>query len=401
MSYGEFVSLMALMMSLVALSIDAMLPALPQIGHDLHVLQANDNQLVISVLFLGFALGQIICGPLSDSFGRKPAVYIGFLLVIIGCLLSMFAQSLEVMLSGRFLQGLGLAAPRIVSIALIRDQYEGNQMAKVMSFIMAIFILVPTIAPALGQWILWIANWRMIFGFILFLTLITLLWFSIRQQETLAAPQRTPFLLRHILQNMLFVCRHRVVMAYTLMSACVFGSFLGYLSSVQQIFQGLYQLGDMFPLYFAILALSIGVASWTNGKLVMRFGMHHMARYALVVMSVVSCLFFTVAYIYAGQPALWMLMLYLMLVLFCFGILMGNLNALAMQPLGHMAGVGASVVGAISTFISVPFGILIGQSYEYSILPLVFGFALFSVMALLVMRWAGESLSRGQGVDHG
>jgi len=387
MPYGEFVTLMALMMSLVALSIDAMLPALPQIGHDLHVLQANDNQLIISLLFLGFALGQVIYGPLSDSFGRKPAVYAGFLLVIIGCLMSIFCETMTGMLAARFIQGLGLAAPRVVSIALIRDQYEGNDMARVMSFIMMVFILVPAIAPALGQGILFFFDWRMIFSFILILTCITWLWFFIRQQETLPIQKRTPFSVNNIYQNILSVCSNRIVIAYTIMTGFVFSSFLGYLSSAQQIFQIQYDLAEMFPLYFAVLALSIGCASFTNGKLVMRFGMHHMARYALIIISAVSTLFFVVASIFSGQPALWMLMMYLMVVLFCFGILMGNLNALAMQPLGHMAGIGASVVGTLSTLISVPFGVLIGQSYNHTILPLIAGFAVFSILALLVMRW--------------
>lgn len=388
MSYGEFIMLMALMMSLVALSIDVMLPALPQIGQDLNVLQPNDNQLVISLLFLGFALGQIIYGPLSDSFGRKPTVYIGFSLVVIGCLMSIFCESMTGMLVGRFIQGLGLAAPRIISIALIRDQYEGNEMAKVMSFIMAIFILVPTVAPALGQGILLIADWRMIFGFILGLTIITFIWFSLRQQETLLVEQRVGFSMRNIWQSMSQVCSNRIVMAYTVMAGFVFSSFLGYLNSVQQIFQVQYGLAEMFPLYFAVLALAIGAASFTNGKLVMHFGMHHMARYALTTVSLASIIFFVTSYQMNGHPQLSVLMLYLAIVLFCFGILMGNLNALAMQPLGHMAGVGASVVGALSTFISVPFGILIGQSYHGTILPLVAGFAVFSSLALLLMGWA-------------
>ncbi len=389
MAFAEFVALMALMMSLVALSIDAMLPALPQIGADLNVLQANDNQLIVSLLFLGFALGQIIYGPVSDSFGRKPAVYLGFSLVITGCILSLFAETFTMMLVGRFLQGLGLAAPRVITFALVRDQFHGNEMARVMSFIMSIFILMPMIAPALGQGILLLSNWRMIFAFILGLSILVLLWFNIRQPETLTKEQRQPFSLSTIMTNLRAICRNRVVLGYTVMSGFVFSSFLGYLSSAQQIFQDLYQLGTMFPLYFALLALAAGCASLINARLVMIFGMFNMARFALITTSLISIFFFVVVYQTGGQPQLWLLMVYLFSVIFCFGLLMGNLNALAMEPLGHMAGIGASLVGALSTFISVPFGILIGQSYQNSVLPLVAGFTIFSLLSLMVMYWIG------------
>ena len=175
MKFGEFVALMAMMISLTALSIDAMLPALTEIGSDLGVTEANDNQLIISILFLGLAFGQLFYGPLSDGIGRKPSVYIGLLFFAIGCLVSIFAESLTVMLIGRGLQGFGLSGTRTISVAIIRDRFKGAQMAQVMSFVMATFIIVPTLAPFLGQGILLIAHWRFIFwtilglGFILFL----------------------------------------------------------------------------------------------------------------------------------------------------------------------------------------------------------------------------------------
>jgi DHA1 family bicyclomycin/chloramphenicol resistance-like MFS transporter len=291
------------------------------------------------------------------------------------------------MLAGRFLQGFGLAAARVISVALIRDQYHGDEMARVMSFVMSIFILVPTVAPALGQGILLLTGWRMIFGFILVLTLITFIWFLIRQIETLPIKERIPFSISTIASNIRQVCLNRVVLGYTVMAGLVFSGLLGYLSSVQQIFQGQYQLGKMFPLYFAVLALAIGSASYTNGKLVMHYGMHTMSRIALISVTLISTIFFVTSYRVGGHPQLWALMLYLMIVLFCLGILMGNLNALAMKPLGHMAGIGASVVGALTTFISVPFGMVVGQSYNNTVLPLVGGFALFSVSALVVMYW--------------
>jgi len=387
MAFGEFIALMALMMSLMALCIDIMLPALAQIGNDLNVAEANDTQLIISILFLGFALGMVIYGPLSDSYGRKPAIYLGFAIAIVGCVISLFSDTYLWMLIGRFLQGLGLASARIITVALVRDLYHGNEMGKVMSLIMTIFILVPILAPSLGQGILLFANWHMIFWFILALSLLILVWFALRQVETIPAHKRKPFSLSQIAQNLLLIFKHREVMGYTIMSGLVFSAFLGYLNTSQQMFQSQYHLGKLFPIYFGALAIAVGCASMVNAKLVMRFGMRTMSTYALITISVVSIIFFAVALPEHGQPPLWQMMVYLSIVLFCFGILMGNLNGLAMEPLGKMAGLGASLVGAISTFIAVPFGTLIGQSYNNSILPIVFGFALFSILSLLVMRW--------------
>ncbi|MDH3229890.1 MAG: MFS transporter, partial [Alphaproteobacteria bacterium] len=181
------------MISLVALSIDAMLPALQEIGGDLGLHRGNDAQLVVSALFLGLAFGTMIYGPISDSTGRKPAIYAGFALFILGCLLSVAATSFPVMLAGRFLQGLGAAGPRIVAIALVRDGHQGRAMARIMSLVMAVFILVPVLAPAIGQGILMVAHWRAIFGVLLALALIALAWFALRQEETLTPDRRTPF----------------------------------------------------------------------------------------------------------------------------------------------------------------------------------------------------------------
>ena len=384
---------MALMMSLMALSIDIMLPALSEIGRDLNVVVANDSQLIISVLFLGFALGMVIYGPLSDSYGRKPAIYLGFFIALIGGTISLFSDTYFYMLLGRFLQGLGFASARIITVALVRDLYHGNEMGKVMSLIMTLFILVPILAPSLGQGILMVGNWHMIFWFILVLNVAALIWFAFRQPETIPADKRKPFSLAQIWGNLLLIFKHREVIGYTLTSGFVFSAFLGYLSTSQQIFQNQYQLGKLFPLYFGALAIAVGCASLVNAKWVMRFGMRTMSTYALLTICLVSLVFFMVAYPANGQPPLWQLMIYLAIVLFCFGILMGNLNGLAMEPLGKMAGLGASLVGAISTFVAVPFGTIIGQSYNQSILPLILGFAFFSALSLLIIRWVGVNKS--------
>ena len=383
-----------MMVSLVALSIDSMLPALPEIGRDLGVQRENDNQLIISMLFLGMAMGQIVYGPLSDSTGRKPAIYLGFGLFMVGCILCLFATNFTIMLTGRVLQGAGAAGPRIVTTALIRDQYKGPAMARVMSFVMAVFILVPVFAPALGQGILIVAHWRAIFGLFLLLALIAVIWFAFRQPETLPIDRRIPFSLARIMTAVSTVFASRPALGNALAMGFVFGTFIGYLSSTQQIFQIQYGLGTRFPLFFAILALSIGCAALLNGRLVLRFGMRPLSIWSLRILSTLSAVFWIIAYARAGHPPLWLLMTYLIITFLCIGVLFGNLNALAMEPLGHIAGVGASVVATLSTFISLILGTVIGQSYNGTILPLVAGFAVLSALSLIIMHWAGREIAR-------
>jgi DHA1 family bicyclomycin/chloramphenicol resistance-like MFS transporter len=392
--FGEFVALTAMMIALVALSIDSVLPALPEIGQDLGVQRANHNQLIISLLFLGLAVGQLLYGPVSDSTGRKPAIYAGFGLLIIGCLLSLSATSFPMILVGRFLQGVGVAGPRVVTVALVRDQYKGRAMAQVMSFVMAVFVLVPIIAPTFGQASLLFAGWRAIFGAYLGLALVVLAWFASRQPETLAPNQRLPFSVGRIVMGVREVLANRIAIGYTIAAGLIFGAFLGYLNSAQQIFQRLYGLGRLFPLYFAVLALSIGCASFLNARLVMRYGMRRLATWSSSTIGTLSLIFFAIVYVLAGHPPLWALMAFFLIVFFGVGILFGNLNALAMEPLGHIAGVGAAVVGALTTTISLPLGILIGQSYNSTVLPLVGGFAILSLASVAAMRWAENKKSK-------
>ena len=381
---------MATMLSLAALSIDAMLPALGEIGRDLGAVRANDVQLVVSLVFIGMAVGQLAYGPLADSFGRKPALLAGLGLYMAGCLLSLLSQTFSFMLAGRVMQGLGVAAPRIVSVALIRDQYEGRRMARVMSFVMAVFIIVPIIAPSIGQAILLIASWRAIFGFFLVTATAASLWFALRQPETLAPDQKIPFTFSRVLNGFREVLTTRVALTYTITAGLVFGAFVGYLSTAQQIFQEQYGLGKLFPLYFALLSVALGCASLLNARLVMRFGMEPLVRWALILIAGLSTGFLWIAHAASGHPPLWAFVVYLLVVFFCEGILYGNMNALAMGPLGHIAGVGAAVVGSLSLFISIAAGSVIGQSYDGTVLPLVGGFAVLALTSLGVMRSIGS-----------
>ena len=385
--FFEFVVLMAMIISMVALSIDAMLPALPNIAADLGVTRINDSQYVISILFAGMAIGQMIFGPMSDSVGRKYAINVGFAVFIVGCLVSLLAETFTMMLIGRFLQGFGAAGPRVVSIALVRDRYEGREMARVMSFVMTIFILVPIVAPALGQAILMFSDWRGIFWMFLVLSFIALSWFNLRQPETLLVENRIRFSIKQVLSDIKYICVIPAAMGYTIATGIIFGAFLGYLSSSQQIFQQQYHLGNQFVIYFGILAASLGLASLLNAQLVMRFGMRRFSHGAIFVIVVLSVPFYFLAQHYSGSPPLWQVMAYLLAVFFFVGILFGNLNALAMEPLGSVAGLGAAVVGSLSTLISVALGVIIANAYNGTILPLVSGFALLSIGCLMVMGW--------------
>ena len=260
-------------------------------------------------------------------------------------------------------------------------------MARVMSFVMAVFILVPLIAPAFGQAVLLVAHWRCIFGIFLMMVLFIGIWFAWRKPETLSPDKLFPFSLVDIGRAIRKAVTNRIVFGYTVSMGLVFGAFIGYINSSQQVFQGLYGLGLLFPLYFAIFALSFGCASIANTHLVFRFGMKVLSFLALKSIVASSIIFFIVTVITSGHPSLWSLSCYFMLTFFGLGILFVNLNALAMEPLGHNASVGAAVVGSLSTFISLLLGTFIGQSYNGTIIPLIGGFTIFSIMAILVMRW--------------
>jgi DHA1 family bicyclomycin/chloramphenicol resistance-like MFS transporter len=256
-----------------------------------------------------------------------------------------------------------------------------------MSLVMGVFILVPALAPGIGQIILMIAHWRAIFGFMLAVAAVSLVWFALRQPETLAPERRVGFSPARILLAVRETCGSRVAFGYTLASGLIFGAFVGYLNSAQQIFQIQYGLGALFPLYFAALALAIGSASFVNARLVMRHGMRRLSAWALGLLAGLSLAFLFPAYLAAGTPPLWALMAYMAAAFFCIGMLFANFNALAMAPLGHIAGVGTAVVGSLTTLISMSLGAAIGWAYDGTVLPLVAGFALLGLAAIAVMCW--------------
>ncbi len=388
LSTREFVAMLALLISLVALSIDAMLPALGNIARDLSVVHDNDRQLVVSALFLGLSVGQIIYGPLSDSIGRKPAIYLGLVLFIAGSLMAATAMSFEAMLAGRMLEGFGAAGPRIVSVALVRDLYEGRPMARIMSLAMSIFILVPVIAPSLGQAIMLVAPWRAIFALLMGLAILGVTWLGLRQPETLGPDQRHRLSLGRTARNIFEVVTHRRTLGYVLATGFVFVAFVAYLQTSQQVFGELYGRGKEFPLYFGGLAGALGVATLVNARLVMALGMRRLSWISLIGAAAVSIIFLLYTLAYHGKPPLPALVAAFAVLFFAIGMLFGNFNALAMEAMGHIAGTASAVVGSLATFMSMLGGGIIGHFYNGSVTPLVAGFAACTLAALAAMAWA-------------
>tara|TARA_R110002049_G_scaffold309298_1_gene520473 strand:- start:2255 stop:3460 length:1206 start_codon:yes stop_codon:yes gene_type:complete len=379
----EFVALMASLMSIVALSIDALLPALPEIGNALGANNAHDNQLLITMIFLGIGFGQLILGPLSDSFGRKPIVYVGFIIFIIASIICVTTKSFEMMIFGRVLQGIGLSAPRTLSTSMVRDKFSGDYMAKILSIVVMFFILVPVVAPTLGQFLIHFFNWKAVFIFNLVFGFLIMLWFWLRQPETLPKEKRIKFSSHLFIDGTKAFFKNKEAVAFTLVSGFITGSFMVYLSTSQQIFQEQYNLADMFPYIFASLAISIGLATYMNSQLVVAYGMRRIAYVSSLAFTLISVLY-VILFWSGANPSISVLIGFFALQFFAVGFLFGNLRALAMQPLGHIAGIGAAINGFVSTVMAVPIANYIGGFVKDSVLPLFIGFSIFGMLSVLV-----------------
>jgi len=380
----EFVALMASLMSVVALAIDALLPALDIIGISISTENAIDNQLLITMIFVGLGFGPLIFGPISDSLGRKPVVFVGFAIFIIASIICVYSESLSIMIFGRILQGVGLSAPRTISIAIIRDMYSGDRMAKIMSFVVVIFLLVPIIAPALGKFMLDHYNWQAIFYIQIAFSLVIALWFWLRQSETLAPENRIKFSTHLFIDGFKELVQYKRTMGFTIISGFVTGSFMVYLSSSQQIFQDQYFLKEEFPYIFAGLAVAMGAAIFLNGNLVMKYGMEKLITISLVAYFVIS-LVYILLFFNSENPTIEILLLFFALQFFAIGFLFGNLRAIAMQPVGHIAGIASALTGLISTLMAVPISIVIGRYVSDTTLPLFIGFSICALCSLIIL----------------
>lgn len=389
-----FVARMALISSLTALSIDMMLPAFPDIGSNLQVANTNNLQLLITLFMFGMFFGELLFGPLSDAFGRKRILLYSVVVFCTGTLVALFATSIEMLLLGRIIQGIGVSGPKIISRAMIRDKFEGSRMARIMSFVMTLFVFIPMIAPAIGKLILYVTNWRGIFMFFLVVAILATTWIMIKQPETLPVEKRKPFKIANLLQNAFLILCNRMVMIYTIIAGLVFGVFLLYLSTSQMMFEKIYAIDDSFVLYYAILATGFGLAALLNSKLVMRYGMYRLCVVGTLGLLSIGSFFLLTST--AGVPDFINFMIGCYALMFCVGLLFSNLSALAMQPLGHIAGLGASIISAVSTLLAVMISTSVGRFYNNSLHPLILIILLAGALALLLLYIAQRSSTSKQ-----
>jgi DHA1 family bicyclomycin/chloramphenicol resistance-like MFS transporter len=387
LSRPEFIALIAILFAMIAFSIDSMLPALPVIADELSPDDVNRAQLILTSFVLGMGTGTLFAGPLSDAFGRKPVILCGVILYVIGAGLAYVAQGLELVLLARFVAGLGGAAPRIVGLAIVRDLYKGREMARIMSFVMMVFTLFPAVAPMLGAIIMGFFGWRAIFlSFILF-AVVGAIWFATRQPESLPQDQRRPIrltLMRAALIEMFSHPRVRLSMlAQTLGFAVLFMSII----LIQPIFVDVFDKESSFPLWFAGMALFASTGSFVNATLVTRLGMRKLASLALGTQTTLSVL---ITIIWFADPAQTIMFacfaIWMTTVMFHVGMIIGNLNAITMEPMGHIAGMAASISGAMATVVAAALAIPVGLSFDNTPLPLTIGVSVASFVAYWLLQ---------------
>lgn len=388
--FPEFVALIAMMMALNALAIDMMLPALPAIGDALGVVTENSRQWVITAYLLGFGVAQLIYGPLADRYGRKPVLMAGLSIYVLFSTLSAFAPSFELLIAARVATGLGAAALRVLAVSIVRDRYSGRTMARVMSLSFLVFLGVPILAPALGQLILTVAPWPWIFGVLALAGSAFLVWAALRLPETLHPENRMPIRVGRIASAFREAVTHRRAIGYTLAMTCITGSLFGFINSSQQIFFDVFNEPERFTTVFAAIAGTIAVASLLNARLVERLGSRLISHTALLGFIVMSAIHAAVAL--SGHETIWTFAVLQALTMFCFGLIVGNFGAMAMEPMGHIAGTASSAQGFISTTFGASLGFLIGQQFNGSAAPMTIGFLALGLAALVCVLFA----ERGQ-----
>ncbi|WP_018697597.1 multidrug effflux MFS transporter [Amorphus coralli] len=398
MPFAEFISLLALMMALTAFSVDIMLPALPEIGDAFSVTDENHRQLLVGVYMLGFALGQIIYGPFSDRFGRKPILYVSLTVYLVGTVLCMLAPEFGHLLIGRLVQGIGCGGPRVIAIAIVRDRFEGRGMSRVMSFVMMVFIIVPVIAPSVGGAIGAFGPWVWIFAFLLLVGVVLFIWAGLRLPETCPPEDRTPLTPAGLYRAAATVLTTRQTVGYAMSLGFMFGTLIGYVSSAQQIYQGVFGLGASFPIFFGAVAIFMSGASLANARLVERLGMRRLSHSALVVMALI--LFVLMVLDEIAPVSLLTFSVMFGMAFFCVGLILPNFNAIAMEPLGKVAGMASSLIGAYMTGMGAILGTLIGQQFDGTAQPLTRGLAAFAVASLVAVFITERGRLFGVGESH-
>lgn len=390
-SFAEFVALMALLMALTALSIDIMLPGLPQISEYFALAHPNDQQLVVTSYLVGLAAGQLVFGPLSDRFGRKPILLTGLAMFIVGSLGAVLAEDFTYLFLARSVQGFGAASPRVISVAVIRDLFSGWQMARVTSLVMVVFIVVPVIAPSIGQLLLHVGPWPLMFYFLLAVGITSFIWAGFRLPETRGGGQapasRAPRAGQAraavgIGSALRWTLTSPQTVGYTIATGFLFGCLMAYINSAQQIFVEVYGLGATFPIVFGAVAGVQALAALTNAHLVQRHGMRRVSHIALVAFCSSSLLLLVAAQF---QPPLLVFAVLVATAFYSFGLIVPNFNAIAMQPMGAVAGTASSFIGFYTTAAGAIFGWMIGAYFDGSVKPLAMGFALLSIASLVTV----------------
>ncbi|HUO23785.1 MAG TPA: multidrug effflux MFS transporter [Caulobacteraceae bacterium] len=380
MGFAEFVVLMAALMALGALGIDSMLPNLPAIGRSLAVADENRRQLIITTYLLGLGGFQLIYGPLSDRFGRRLVLLAGLCLYIAFSLLAALSPNFNVLLAARVLQGAGAAATRSIPLSIIRDRFEGRAMARVMSLTSMVFMAAPVAAPSLGQLVLVLSSWPWLFGMLAALAASTMMWAVLRLPETLHSQDRLPIQSRRIAGSFATAMRNRTALAYTVAQTLLFGGLLGFINSAQQVVAEALGAGDRFAMVFAICASFIAVASLVNARLVMRLGMRRLSHAALLAFIASAAVHLSIAR--SGHETLAVFVAFQALNMFCFGLTAGNFLAMAMEPMGHLAGVASAFQGFVSMVGATLIGFAVGQRFNGTVAPVEAGYLICGLLAL-------------------
>jgi MFS transporter, DHA1 family, multidrug resistance protein len=394
LSIAELVAMVAALSALNALAIDVMLPALPAIDRDFALANDNDRQLVIVAYVALFGVCQLVYGPLADAFGRRSVLNWALGLFVLGTVLCVVAPTFELFLLARALQGAGAAATRVIATAVVRDLTEGRRMAQVMSMAMTVFMIVPIVAPGVGQLVLLIAPWPWIFGALLIYAVLLLTWTLLRLPETLRPENKRLFRPREIARGYLEILRERQTLGYmlatTFMTACLFS----YITSSQQIFVDVFGLGHVFPVAFASIAVAISFGTFLNSRIVLLHGMRrisHVMTLAFMLIAVVMAILSEF-----GVATFWVFFALLALTFSCFGLITSNFNALAMEPVGHIAGSGSALFGAVTASGGALLGGLIARAFDGTVAPFAHGLAVAAGAALAAILWT----ERGRFAAH-
>ncbi len=392
----ELIAMVGSLIAVNAMAIDVMLPGIQQIGASLGVESENQRQLVITSYFLGFGIFQLLFGPLSDRFGRKKPLMVGLSIYVFAAVVAIFATSFPMLLGLRFLQGSGAAASVVIAVAMVRDRFKGEEMAQIMSFSFMVLLIVPVIAPSIGQGIMLLGDWHLVFIFMAVMGTIVNIWTALRMPETLTAENRRPFTIKAVSEGFGYVFSNRASISYILATALIIGCLFGFLNSSQQIYQQIYGLGPWFPLAFAAGALVMALGSFTNARLVRRLGQRRMSHGALLLFLAGGIILLVMALSFAVP--VWLFIIMIAAMFYCFAGIGPNFGSLALEPLGHVAGTAASTQGAIQTVAGALIGATLGQSFNGTIVPLAAGFVVLSGLALVMVLVAEKgrlTLSKG------